>query len=575
VYNTVGQLQYKISVAKEPGGIAFALNGDLLVTQGTYVAVLEKANGWAENVSKRFGLGSFKSAFAIAVDNTNTVAPATPRTATGTIFVSDIQASVIQYFNVDYTPKNLSPTGTNGTAWNPLRASLQKLVPYPDNAIGDSFVNNYSTKANSIFNRPAGVAFERTSGRLTVVDSLLGRLQFFDLNGNYVTQLGSFGYSLPPRLTSTPPRFTYPQSIAYEYNSNEVVERAYVLDTFQSYVYVFDATAALPAWTWLSDIGAYGHNNGYLIVPSDLLFDRKNPQNNRLLVSNGFGSVSVYGISSIQPYNVTINNITNTTMRVNWSLPSSGVKNIRVYRSPTQGVLGTQVGGDLANTATSYTDGTVTPLSPYTTYYYTVRAVDYSSVETTNVDQVSAKTTGSFNLEVRVNGFNGGGGSVSGDINSPEVSCLSGICNFPEPSDKEVTMTATANAQSVFKVWTGDCNGTSETCIVTMDGLKYVQANFEMRKAFHVDGGGDFDNLQDAYDAAKDGSVIMALAGEWPSVSPTPTPTEYATAWQNKTIYIVGGYDGTFTNNIGGSTTVTGRTNVFKGKVIFKQIKLK
>jgi hypothetical protein len=563
VYNTVGQLQQKIPVAKEPGGIAFALNGDLLVTQGTYVAVLEMSNGWVENVTKRFG--SFKSAFAIAVDNTNTVAPAPLRTATGTIFVSDIQSSYVQYFTVAYAPKNLT-----GSGHNPL---VVAEPPYPSNAIGDSFVNNGSTGGPAIFNRPAGVTFERTSGLLTVVDSLLGRLQFFDLSGNYVTEIGEFGYQFGSNHAAFP-FFTYPQSVAYEY-TNEVMERVYVLDTFQSYIYVFDGTAGLPSWTWLRDISGYGHNRGYLIVPSDLIFDKKDVKNNRLLVTNGFGSVAVFGISSIQPYNVNINNITSNSMQINWSLPTTtSIKNIRVYRSTSQGVLGTQVGGDLANNATSYTDGPIPPLSQYTTYYYTVRAVDNSSVETTNIDQVSARTTGSFNLQVTVNSLNGGGGTVSGDINSPEISCVSGVCNYPELSDKEVTMTATANAQSEFNGWTGDCFQKTQTCTVTMDGLKYVQATFLRRNAFHVDGA-FFDNLQDAYDAAKDGSVIMVLAGTWPSVSPTPTPTEYATAWQSKTVYIVGGYDGTFTNNAGGSTTVTGRTNVFKGKVVMKQLKLR
>ena len=566
VYNTVGQLLRKIPVAKEPGGVAFALNGDLLVTQGTYVAVHEKANNWLENVSKRFG--SFKSAFAIAVDNINTVAPATPRTATGTIFVSDIANSVVQYFNASYGDIDLSPTGTGGSAWNPLNGMPQSLIPYPINAIGDSYVNNYSTAGPAIFNRPAGVAFERTSGLLTVVNSMGGELQFFDLSGNYVTQRGEFGWFSGSTSSSNHalvPAFTYPQSIAYEYNSNETVERAYILDTFQSYIYVFDATTANPdLWTWLMDVGAYGNSNGKLIVPSDILFDKKDPLNNRLLVANGFGSLSVFGISSIQPYNVAIDTITNTSMRLTWALPTPApIKNIRVYRSTTPGVLGTQVGGELANTATSYTDNTPA-LSPYTTYYYTVRAVDNSSVETKNVDQVSAKTTGSFNLTINIVG----GGSVNGG-----ASCASGTCVSSQSSDKEITMTATPNGLSSFVGWTGDCFTTSETCTVVMDGTKFVTAFFEATRAFHVDGA-FFDNLQDAYDAAKDGSTIMALAGTWPSVPSVPQSTEYATAWQNKTVYIVGGYDGTFTTNTG-MTTVTGRTNVFKGKVVMKKLKLK
>jgi hypothetical protein len=555
VYNPAGQWVKQIPCAKEPGGVAFALNGDLLVTQGTYVAVMEKANNWVENVSKRFGVGVLKSAFAITVDNINTTAPATPRTATGTVFVSDIQGSYIYYYDVNYAPINMSA----GSAYNPLVRG-----GYPINAIGDSYVNNGSTAGPAIFNRPAGVTFERTSGLLTVVDSLLGRLQFFDLAGNYISERGEFGYQFGANHANFP-FFTYPQSVAYEY-TNEVVDRAYVLDTFQSYIYVFDASTADPiTWTYLTDIGAYGHNKGYLIVPSDLIFDKFDPANNRLVVTNGFGSLSVYGISSIQPYNVAIDTITSTSMRITWALPATTlIKNIRVYRSTTPGskpgdpgVI--QVGGDLANTATAFTDST---LSQYTTYYYTVRAVDFSNVETNNVDQVSAKTTGAFNLSINING--------SGQVNGT-ASCASAVCTSSQAADSVVTLTAAATGTSIFSGWTGDCFTTSDTCILTMDAVKSATANFTAQLAFHVDGA-YFDNLQDAYDAAKPGSTIMVMAGTWPS---TTHPTNYNTAWQNKTVYIVGGYDPSFTNNAGGMSVVTGRTNLTAGKVIMKQFKLK
>ena len=327
------------------------------------------------------------------------------------------------------------------------------------------------------------------------------------------------------------------------------------------------AGGALPynpaSWKRILDIGSWGHANGNLIAPSDVMVDTKDPDNNRLLVANGFGSVTVYGLNSLQPYNVAIDTITNTSMRLTWSNPTATFNAIRVYRSTVEGQLGTQVGGDLPS-STTFLDNT--GLLPYTTYYYTVRAVDTSNVEGTNVSQVSAKTTGSFLLSVTINGT----GSVNGTL-----SCAGGTCTTTLPSDTIASLTATDSAQSAFAVWTGDCFTTNHTCELSMDGPKSVTASFIRPLAFRVDGA-YFDNLQDAYDAAaastNPGTVIKVLAGTWPSTFKT---TEYMTAWQGKTVIIEGGYDATFTSNAGRSSTVTGRANLSAGKVIMKQFKLK
>jgi hypothetical protein len=65
---------------------------------------------------------------------------------------------------------------------------------------------------------------------------------------------------------------------------------------------------------------------------------------------------------------------------------SSGVVQQRVYRSTTAGVYTTSLpaGGNLSNTASSYTDTTA---ANGTTYFYVVRA--YSTVESANSNQVS------------------------------------------------------------------------------------------------------------------------------------------------------------------------------------------
>ncbi len=545
VYNGVGKLVNKFVTAVEPGGIAFAKNGDLLVTQGTYVVALDPATG-AEK--RRFG--SFLSAFYITVDRTDSTNPV--RAASGKIFVSDIKDYVVQVFDNAYADVDVSA----GTAHNAqdIPGNAKWYRDYRANFIGDN-QNIWGVK-NTTFNRPAGVAIEKNSGNLVVVDSLSGKLKFFDQAGNYLATIGSQGYDVNHQFI----RFTYPQSVDFEYTATGVLDRAYILDTFQSYVMVLDATTAAPAWTWLEDISLYGHDNGDLIAPSDLLVDSVNPNNSHLFVSNGFGSLTVFGLANLQPFNVTIDNVQNTTLRVNWlNSASASITGIRIYRSTTAGALGTNVSGILPSTAVSYTD---TALLQYTTYYYTVRAVYGSNTETTNISQVSAKTTGLFNLSINLNG----NGSVNGS-----AACPSGTCVSSQNSDALITLTATASGQSVFEGWTGDCFTTAETCIVTMDSAKLVTAFFSAKLAFRVDGV-YFDNLQSAYNAASDGSVIKVLAGTWPSTNST---TEYNTAWQAKSVTIEGGYDGTFTSNSGASSVVVGRTNLNSGKVVMKQFKVK
>ena len=557
----VGKLQKIISTAQQAGGIAIGLNGDLLVTQGTYVVALDPVTG---NENARFG--TLKSAFAITIDPRSVGAG-----GTGRIYVSDISASCVQVFTKDaagagYSPVPLAAHDPGGLASD----GLTVVPPQPDNSFGAA-ETDYGLISPPYFIRPAGVTFEKSSGRVAVVDSIHGQVKFFNTDGVYQSKIGQTTIGYHP----TSVMFTYPQSIAFEYTAGGALNRAYVLDTNQDYVMVLDALdnpAAVPptvsatpsSWKRLLDIGAYGHANGYLISPSDLVVDTLDPNNNRLFVSNGFGSLTVYGLGSLQPFNVFIDTITSSSMQIHWSVPSAPFNFIRVYRSTVAGQLGTQIGGDLPNTSTSLASG---PLAQYTTYYYTVRAVDTGNVETTNVLQVSAKTTGLFNLAVNING--------NGSINATpaNASCTTGTCTTTsQPSDSLVTLKATAAGQSVFDAWTGDCFTTSDTCLVTMDAAKSVTANFSARLAFHVDGA-YYDNLQEAYDKAQNNSVIKVLAGTWPS---TTSSTEFMTAWQlGKTVYIEGGYEATFTSNVGGSSTVVGRTNLSAGKVVMKQFRLK
>ena len=539
-FSPVGNLLQKIITAKEPDGIAIGQDGRVLVTQGTYVVALN-ADG---TEYQRFG--TFKLAYSITVANAGPAA--------GRIYVSDIRDYCIQVFDSSYNPVTIA-------AHDPGRSTTTPVIaPKPLNSFGASALDYNKLGVLGYFNRPAGVAFEKNSNLVAVADSLTGMIQFFDPDGNPQYTLGTFGYD------NNYVMFTYPQSIAFEYVAG-VLNRAYVLDTNQDYVMVLNpAGSGTPldpsTWTRLSAIGSYGHANGNLIAPSDILVDSYDPNNNRLFVSNGFGSISVFGLASLQPYNVNITSITDTSMTVNWTNSATAAKSLRVYRAASLGGPLTLVSGDLATGTVSFIDS---GLAPYTTYYYTVRAVSTSNVETSNVDQVFAKTTGSFGLTVNIAG--------SGQVNGT-VTCNTASCQSTLPADSLVTLTASpSGSSSQFVGWTGAgayCNTQENLCQLSMDAAKVVTATFAAVSPFRVNGI-FFDNLQDAYDAAQDGSIIQVMSGTWPS---TWLATEFMTAWQAKTVTVVGGYDATFTSNTGGQSTITGRTNMSSGKVVFKQIKV-
>ncbi|MBT1075369.1 Ig-like domain-containing protein [Geobacter grbiciae] len=236
-YDAVGHLAQIVKTAAPPQGVAVASGGTLLVGQGTYVSMYSAAGQEIGKLGS--GEGQFKMADGITVDDD------------GSIYVVDCLDNSVQIFN----------------------------------AVGN-FVKKFGSFGTTPgkFSTPSGIAFEKVSRQVAVVDTRTGRIQFFDKTGAYVRTIGSFG--------TNPLRFTAPQGISFEYSSGStpVLKRMYVVDTFQSTVQAIDP-AATPVF--LSYIGTYGSGNGKLMVPSDVLFDQAT---GRLLVVNGFGNVSVYGV---------------------------------------------------------------------------------------------------------------------------------------------------------------------------------------------------------------------------------------------------------------------------------------
>lgn len=215
-------------------GIAIASNGNILVSQGSSVAV------YSSGGVKQSQFGVFGKANGIAV------------TKTGEIFVVDSRNNNVQAFNANYTPRN-------GTA--------------------NSFGGAGTTTGK--FLQPTGITYEKAADQLAVTDTRNGRIQFFTPSGVYQKSIGSFG--------AAPLKFTSPQSVSFEYGTDQKLKRIYVVDSYQSTVQVIDGITG----EFIRYIGGYGVTEGKLVTPSDILFDKSS----RLVVANGTGKLSLFSVA--------------------------------------------------------------------------------------------------------------------------------------------------------------------------------------------------------------------------------------------------------------------------------------
>lgn len=239
-YNVYGEYVGVILTSVAPTGIAFAQDGMLVVCQGAYVARYNVESGVEAG---RFVGASLRSASGVAVDD-----------VTGYVYVADSGAKQIVVFN----------------------AAGQFVKAFGQGALVS----------------PAGITFEKVARHLVVADTFANSVVFFDVDGNVVKSLSRKIGSTTEILGQGygPLQYVNPISVAFEYSKSPVaLSRMYVLDSYQGMVQVVDPAAG----AYLKDIGSVGTANGQLMVPSDVLFDSLA---NRLMVVNGFGNVTVYGI---------------------------------------------------------------------------------------------------------------------------------------------------------------------------------------------------------------------------------------------------------------------------------------
>ena len=259
--NVYGVPQLTIRTAVAPAGLAFAQDGTLLASQPTFVARYNVTTG--QEVGRLAG-GQLLSPAGIAVDD-----------VTGFVYVADSKANQVEVY----------------TASGAYVKAFGKGVTADSNGVT---VSNPLGKLSL----PTGITFEKASRLFAVADTLGNRVQFFDADGNYVKSIGNVIVKSTTGSSTAigPLQFDFPVAVAFEYSKDQILSRMYVVDSFQGNVQVIDpvtGAALTVAGTAKNYIGSIGALNGQLMVPSDVVFDSVN---NRLMVVNGYGNITIYGI---------------------------------------------------------------------------------------------------------------------------------------------------------------------------------------------------------------------------------------------------------------------------------------
>ena len=474
MYDSAGNLLQKFSTLNNVFGIAIAQNGDLLVSQGTSVAVLNKTSG---ALSAQFG--TFIGSNGIAVDST------------GTIYVTDSLDSCVQVFNAAYSPVS---TGV---------AAAGK----PANSFGTS------GQSTGQFISPTGISYEKISNQLAIVDTLVGQIQYYSTTGVYQSSIGSFG--------AGPLKFTSPQGIAFEYSQDgNTLSRIYVVDSFQSNVQVIDAASGV----FLSYIGSYGLASGELVTPGDVLFDRFDPLNNRLFVSNGAGVLTLFSIDMITG----------------------------ICGSANNGIF------TVVPTANLCKNGSVTNFSGTGPWNWSCSGQNGGTTATCSATILTHKAT------VSITAVNGGSGSVTSSPGG--INCLSGVCSADFAAVNTVILMPLANADSTFVGWSGDCSsfGTGN-CSISMSADHNATATFDLIPKARVNSS-PFGNISSAYATINISGIIDAQA---------LTFNENLLLNRGSAVTLHGGYDPAYSSVRSGYTVLNGTLTIRSGSLAVDRLIIK
>lgn len=157
-------------------------------------------------------------------------------------------------------------------------------------------------------------------------------------------------------------------------------------------------------------------------------------------------------------------------------------------------------------------------------------------------------------------------GTGSGTVASTPAGLACGAsCSSPFPAGTPVALTATPGEYSLFGGWSGICTGIG-TCAVTADADKSVTAIFNENTASRAKIGSVlFSTLSLAYAAASSSATDTILAWGVEFV-------EDLTCGEGKDIILKGGYNGDYSSNTSGYTSLQGVLTVGKGSLTVERL---
>jgi cellulose 1,4-beta-cellobiosidase len=220
-----------------------------------------------------------------------------------------------------------------------------------------------------------------------------------------------------------------------------------------------------------------------------------------VLVANAYppfgAATQCYGVPN-SPTGLTATQVNGGQIDLAWtgaSAPAGCSVTYSVHASTTNSF--TPSASTLKASGLTTTTYSVTGLSPNTTYFFLVQAVD--SVGAAGSSYVQQNTPNGYVLSVARTGT--GSGTVTGG----GINCGSS-CSVVTSPGITVTLTAAAASGSSFAGWSGDCTGTATTCAVNMSQSRSVSA------AFNTGGGTTF-ALTVASAGTGSGTVTSSPAG--------------------------------------------------------------
>lgn len=295
-FNSSGQIIQVFKTKAPPQGIALNDAGNLLVSQGDSVAILNQTGTVLGRLGS--GIGQFRRANGIAVD------------AAGFTYVVDSLDNNVKVFN--------------------SIGQFVRVIGATGSAIGQ-------------FSMPTGIAYDKSSNQIAVTDTQNGRVQFFYTTGNFnfAKSIGTTGIA--------PLQFKMPVGVTFEYDVAGKLSRMYVADIFQNTIQVIDPNGS---GSFLAYIGKSGLANGQLMIPMDVAFDQAKK---RLLVANGTGALTLYGIdggvnpvatvpvtltvdpvpASVRSTNITISGAVDSSSNITVTTNNAAVASPATYTSAT------------------------------------------------------------------------------------------------------------------------------------------------------------------------------------------------------------------------------------------------